>query len=186
MNLNSTRRIFNTFILATFACLFATFASVGLGQTDDSIDKIKAEQQQLAERYKQLEAKLFSLSKFEEGANPDRAKLLQKAFLQSQEMMTNLQINRAVKLIDDGKYKDAEKEQGVVLSNMTQMLKLLQAEDRSQQIRDDIDRYKEYLKEVERLERLQISNRGQTEAGLDLDRVAKAEEATAKSYCRSF
>ena len=178
MKINSTFRTLLPILSAALCLLLTTLPGVGLGQTEDSVEQIKTEQGQLAERYKELEAKLFSLSKFEEGSNPDRSKLLQKAFLQSQEQMTNLQLSRAVKFINDGKYKDAEKMQDEALSNMVEMLKLLQVEDRSQQVRDDIDRYKEYLKEVERLERLQKGIRGQTEAGLDEQRLAKSQQST--------
>ena len=180
MNIGSTRRVRPQALSAALCFLIAICTSVSLGQTDDSVDKIRAEQQQLAERYKQLEAKLFSLHQFEKDSNPARSKLLQKAFLQSQEKMTNVQLDRAVNLINDGKFKDAEKMQDEVLSSMTEMLKLLQAEDRSQQIRDEIDLYKEYLKEVERLERLQKGIRGQTEAGLDQQRLAKSQASTEK------
>ena len=180
MKINSTRVILSSVFFATLCCLFATLTSVGLGQADDSIDKIKSEQEQLADRFKQLEAKLFSLSQFEEKSNPGRAKLLQKAFLQSQEQLTNVQLSRAVKLINDGKYKDAESMQGQALLNLKEMLKLLQAEDRSQQVRDDIDRYKEYLKEVDRLQRIQRGIRGQNEAGLDQQRLKKSERSAAE------
>ena len=177
---NSTLRILSSVLLATLCLLFSTPASVSLGQTEDSVEKIKSEQEQLAERYKQLEAKLFSLSQFEEKSNPARAKLLQKAFLQSQEQLTNVQLSRAGKLINDGKYKDAESMQGEALSNLTEMLKLLQAEDRGQQVRDDIDRYKEYLKEIGRLQRIQKGIRGQNEAGLDEQRLKKSEQSAAE------
>ena len=180
LNINSTRGVLRPVFSVALCFLIANLASVSLGQTDDSVDMIKAEQQQLAERYKQLEAKLFSLHQFEKDSNPARSKLLQKAFLQSQEKMTNVQLDRAVTLINDGKFKDAEQMQNEALLSMTEMLKLLQAEDRSQQIRDDIDLYKEYLKEVERLERLQKGIRGQTEAGLDQKRLAKSQESTEK------
>ena len=180
MKINSTHRTLRVIFSATLCLLVATLANVSVGQTDDSVEKIQTEQKQLAERYKQLEAKLFSLSQFEEGSNPSRSKLLQKAFLQSQEKMTNVQLSRAVKLINDGKYKDAELMQDEALSSLTEMLKLLQAEDRAQQIRDDIDRYKDYLKEVDRLQRIQKGIRGQNEAGLDQQRLGKSEESAAE------
>ena len=100
-------------IVVCFSSLLST--SVSFGQADDSVENIKAEQERLAERYKQLEAKLFSLHEFEKDSNPGRSKLLQKAFLQSQEKMTNVQLTRAVKLISDGKFKDAEKMQACLL-----------------------------------------------------------------------
>ena len=180
MIVNSNHRILSPAFSAILGLLLATLTSVSFAQTDDSIDKIKTEQQQLAERYKQLEAKLFSLSEFEENSNPSRSKLLQKAFLQSQEKLTTVQLARAGKLINDGKYKDAEAMQTEALTSLTEMLKLLQAEDRAQQVRDDIDRYKEYLKEVDRLQRIQKGIRGQTEAGLDQIRLGKTERSAAE------
>ena len=181
MKIDSTRRVLRLLILGILVCFSSLLStSVSFGQADDSVENIKAEQERLAERYKQLEAKLFSLHEFEKDSNPGRSKLLQKAFLQSQEKMTNVQLTRAVKLISDGKFKDAEKMQAEALTNLTEMLKLLQAEDRDQRIRDDIDRYKEYAKEVDRLLRIQKGIRGQTEAGIDQGRLGKSEESAAK------
>ena len=181
MKIDSTHRVLRLLTLGIVVCFSSLLStSVSFGQADDSVENIKAEQERLAERYKQLEAKLFSLHEFEKDSNPGRSKLLQKAFLQSQEKMTNVQLTRAVKLISDGKFKDAEKMQTDALTNLTEMLKLLQAEDRDQRIRDDIDRYKEYAKEVDRLLRIQKGIRGQTEAGVDQGRLGKSEESAAK------
>ena len=182
MKIDSTHIVLCLVIPIILVCFTSVVVptSVSCGQTDDSVETIKADQERLAERYKQLEAKLFSLHEFEKDSNPGRSKLLQKAFLQSQEKMTNIQLTRAVKLINDGKFKDAEKMQAEALANLTEMLKLLQAEDRDQQIRDDIDRYKEYAKEVDRLLRIQKSIRGQTEAGIDQGRLGKSEASAAK------
>ena len=181
MKIDSTHRVLRLLTLGIVVCFSSLLStSVSFGQADDSVENIKAEQERLAERYKQLEAKLFSLHEFEKDSNPGRSKLLQKAFLQSQEKMTNVQLTRAVKLISDGKFKDAEKMQTDALTNLTEMLKLLQTEDRDQRIRDDIDRYKEYAKEVDRLLRIQKGIRGQTEAGVDQGRLGKSEESAAK------
>ena len=182
MEIDSTRRIHYRLFSVILFCwsVIALATNVANGQTENSVETIKAEQQALAERYKQLESKLFSLHEFEKDSNPSRSKLLKKAFLQSQEKLTNLQLSRAVTLINDGKFKDAERMQGEALTNLTEMLKLLQAEDRSQQIRDDIDRYKEYVKEVDRLLRIQKGIRGQNEAGIDPDLLEQAEASAAK------
>ena len=182
MEIDSTRRLHYRLFSVILFCwsVIALATNVANGQTENSVETIKAEQQALAERYKQLESKLFSLHEFEKDSNPSRSKLLKKAFLQSQEKLTNLQLSRAVTLINDGKFKDAERMQGEALTNLTEMLKLLQAEDRSQQIRDDIDRYKEYVKEVDRLLRIQKGIRGQNEAGIDPDLLEQAEVSAAK------
>ena len=181
MNFDSTRRVLAGLLSVIFVSLtFVLLTNSGHGQTEDSVETIKTDQQKLAERYKQLETKLLSLHEFEKGSNPSRSKLLQKAFLQSQEKMTNVQLSRAAKLINDGKFKDAERLQGEALVNLIEMLKLLQAEDRAQQIRDDIDRFKEYAQEVDRLLRIQRGIRGQNEAGIDPERLEQAEESAAK------
>ena len=180
MKTESNHRILTLVLPAILICFSSVLSPVCFGQSDDSLATIKAEQERLAERYKQLESKLFSLHEFEKDSNPGRSKLLQKAFLQSQEKMTNVQLTRAVKLINDGKFKDAEKMQGEAITNLTEMLKLLQAEDRDQQVRDDIDRYKEYAKEVDRLLRIQKGIRGQAEAGIDQTRLGKSEASAAK------
>ena len=56
--------------------------------TNDSQEKIQADQKRLAEQYDLLEKKLFSLYQFEKSQNPERAELLQKAYQSSREKLT--------------------------------------------------------------------------------------------------
>ena len=143
-------------------------------------EKIEADQKALADKYRLLEEKLFSLHEFEKGNNPIRSKLLERAYIQSQEKMTTSQLKLVVKLIGQSKLKTAENEQGLVLANLNQLLDLLQSEDRGKRVRDAIKRNQEYLKEVERILRIQKGLRGQTEGGLDPKRLANSQEKTAK------
>lgn len=167
--------------LAAFLWIaLAALPSFVVAQSQDGIDQIRAEQTALAKRYRQLEAKLFSLHQFEKNNNPARSKLLQQAFLQSQEKMTIVQLEQVVKLLANEDYKAAEKLQSEALASLSEMLKLLQAEDRSQKIRDDIDRYKAYAKEVDRILRIQKGIRGQAEGGVDTKRLAKAESKASE------
>lgn len=142
--------------------------------------QLEAEQQKLAERYKLLEEKLFSLHEYEKGSNPLRSKLLERAFLQSQERMTSSQMKSIVDLLAKTRLKDAQAEQGEVLSQLNALLELLQSEDRGKRVRDEIQRHQEYLKEVERLLRIQKGIRGQAEGGVDQKRLANTESNTAK------
>lgn len=141
--------------------------------------KIEADQKRLADRYRLLEEKLFSLHEFETGNNPMRSKLLERAFLQSQENMTASQMKLIVKLLSNTKLKDAENEQRQVLVQLNELLGLLQSEDRGKRVRDEIQRHQEYLKEVERILRIQKGVRGQTEGGVDAKRLANSENKTA-------
>ena len=103
-------------------------------------DQLKSDQKQLFEKYKLLEEKLFTLHEFEKGNNPTRSKLLQRAYIESQENLTTSQLKLIVKLLNKAKLKDAENEQEEVLTNLKQLLELLQSEDRGKRVRDAIQR----------------------------------------------
>ena len=179
-----------------FAILFAvgfsapqfsnqTLAAVFVQETDDKTElseaqKLEADQKRLAEQYKLLEEKLFSLHEFEKDSNPIRSKLLQRAFVQSQEKMTSSQMKMIVKLLTKSKLKDAEGEQKEVLGQLEALLELLQSEDRGKRVRDEIQRHQAYLKEVERILRIQKGIRGQTEGGVDERRLSNSQEKVAK------
>ena len=100
--------------------------------------KLEADQKLLAANYKLLEEKLFSLHEYEKESNPLRSKLLERAFLQSQEKMTASQMKLIVNLLTKKKLKDAENEQQEVLDHLNQLLELLQSEDRGKRVRDEI------------------------------------------------
>ena len=141
--------------------------------------QIITRQQQLAERYKLLESKLFALHEYERDINPMRSNLLRRAYLQSQEKMTGLQLDQIVRLLNDQNLRDAEDRQELVIEELESLLQLLESEDRGQRVRDDIRRYQEYLKEVERLQRMQRGIRAQTESGGNGQRLANSQENTA-------
>lgn len=145
----------------------------------DETERLKAEQKALADKYKLLEEKLFSLHEYEKDQNPLRSKLLERAFLQSQEKMTVLELKQAVQLLEKAKLKDAEKQQGEVLKQLNSLLELLQSEDRGKRVRDDIKRHQEYLKEVERLLRIQKGLRGQADGGVEARRLANSQGKAA-------
>ncbi len=137
-------------------------------------------QQRLARQYELLEEKLFTLYGFERDKNPTRAKLLEKAFQRSQSSATNDQLKDVVGLIESAKLSRAEQQQEEVLEKLKDLLALLQSADRSKRLKDEIERYQEYLKEVEKLLRLQKGLRGQAEGGMDAQRVAKSESQAAE------
>ena len=76
--------------------------------------------------------------------------------------------------------KQAEAEQAKSLDDLNNLLALLQSEDRGKRIADELERYQEYLKEVERLLRIQKGLRGQTEGGGDEQKIAQSEAKAAE------
>ena len=141
---------------------------------DDS--KLSEEQRRLAEQYRQFEDKMFSLYEHERENNPIRSQLLQRAFQKSQENRTTAELQLISGLLDQANLKDAEISQEKVLKQLNALLDLLQSEDRGKRIRDDILRHQDYLKEVERLQRMERGLRGQAENGSDAKKIAGDQE----------
>lgn len=136
-------------------------------------------QQRVAQRYKLLEEKLFTLFEYERDQNPMRSNILKRAYQQSQEKMTATHLRTIVELLSNQQLKEAEQHQKVVLKELEELLTLLESEDRDKRVRDEIRRHQEYLKEVERLLRMQKGLRAQSENNADPKRLAKSQERTA-------
>ena len=184
------RGISASFVGLTIAIQIAVASACQEGRTADSqpilgqgqparTDQLRQDQERLAASYKLLEEKLFSLHQYEQNTNPTRSKLLQRAYLQSQERMTAEEMRVVVQLLGKAKLKDAELEQKEILRELKQLLDLLQSEDRGKRIRDEMQRHQDYLNEVERLLRIQKGIRGQTEGGLAAPRLVRSQAETA-------
>ena len=141
--------------------------------------EIERRQQKLLNDYRLLEEKLFTLYQYEKDKNPTRSKLLEKAYQKSQQASTIERLQQATGLLSEAKLKQAEAEQAQTLADFNNLLALLQSEDRGKRIRDELQRYQEYLKEVERLLRIQKGLRGQTEGGGDEHKIAQSEAQAA-------
>jgi len=132
-------------------------------------------QRRLAAKYDQLEAIFRRVADLETDANPQRAALLRRATEQSSEKFTRLKMEKIAKLLSDGRHAEALKDQGSAVEDIEQLLKLLMSEDRADRLRSEQDRIKEYIKELERLIRIQRGLQGQTEGGGDTDQIADAQ-----------
>jgi hypothetical protein len=146
----------------------------------DQDESIAVRQERVANNYGQLEQKLLSLFEYEKDNNPARSKLLRRAFELSQRQGTTDELKKVVALIGADELKDAQLGQKQVLADLNKLLALLQSEDRGKRIDDELKRNLEYLKEVERLIRIQKSLRGQTEGGVDAPRLAKSQKQIAE------
>lgn len=165
--------------LAIFGLLSCSAACSSCQENTDSRETILADQKRLVDQYKLLEDKLFSLYQHERDQNPDRSVLLQRAFQQSKKELTLARLNTILRLIDQQQLRDAEKNQGEVLKQLQSLLELLQSEDRGKRVRDEIQRHKEYLKEVNRLLRMQKGIRGQAESDVESSRLQNSQENAA-------
>ena len=145
----------------------------------DNVEKIATDQARLSNQYKDLEETLFKLYEYESDKNASRSDLLKRAFEQSKEKLTARQLEQVVSMLGDEKLNNAIDGQEQVLVELKLMLELLQSEDRGKQVRDRIEQLQEVLKETKRIARIQKGIRGQTEGGVDTERLANSQEKTA-------
>lgn len=156
-------------------------ATVPAGSANSPADRpeILRRQQKLLDDYRLLEEKLFTLYQYEKDKNPARSNLLERAYQQSQQSTTIAKLELSADFLSDAKLKQAESEQAQSVANLNNLLALLQSEDRGKRVRDELERYQAYLKEVERLLRIQKGLRGQTEGGGDEQKIAQSQSNAA-------
>jgi hypothetical protein len=98
-----------------------------------------------------------------------------RAVEQSKERLTKTQLDTLVKLLNQKQLKRAVDGQTTVQTDLKALLELLMSEDRSDRLNSEQQRIKEYIKEVERLIRLEKSLQGQTEGGADAKKLANEQ-----------
>ena len=147
----------------------------GKAQEQQGSADLAEEQRILAEQYKLLEEKLFTLYEYEKLSNPARSKLLERAYTSSQRNRTTEQLQQIVQLLATERLKDAEKNQSAALEDLNALLVLLESENRGKRVRDELAKNQEYLDEVKRLQRIQKGIRGQAENGLESSRLETSQ-----------
>lgn len=179
-----------TFLIGLCLVAFAIFMMELDGQSvanshakqDKVAEKKRQDKPRLAERqksienrFKSLQEMMFNLSEFEKSTNPDRAKLLEQVYRESQARTVLNKIIAARSDLSNENLKSAIDNQSLVLSDLQTLLKLLENEDRGRRIQNDKERIRRYILEVDRLIKIEQGIRGQTEGGVDAQRVAKAQ-----------
>ena len=169
--------------LATLCAVPASHAyqdeeGVAIAKVKDN-ETIEGRQERVLSNYSELEQKLLVLREYEKENNPARSRLLQRSYELSQERRTTAELKRVIAMLNSGELRTAEKSQENVLASMKRLLTLLESEDRGKRIQDELKRNQEYLKEVERLLRIQKSLRGQAEGNTDGPRISKSQRQAA-------
>ena len=108
--------------------------------------KLAEQQAQLADKYRRLEDLIFKMADFEATSNPRRAALLKQAYKQSKDRLTHSQLNGLAKLLSDQKYKRALDGQEIANKDLKDLLQLLLSEDRSDRLKSESQKIKEYIK----------------------------------------
>jgi hypothetical protein len=155
---------------------------VGRGQDKPApraVDQLAVQQGVVADKYAKLEKLLEEMARIEAVSNPKRAALLMQALRQSKENLTATKLNAIVRLLTQEQLKRAAENQQDVRKDLQGLLELLLSENRSDRLKSEQERIREYLKEVERIIRLEKSVQGRTEGGVPTDEVAKDQAKVA-------
>lgn len=137
-------------------------------------------QGRIADKYERLEDLMMRLAEIEGQSNPRRAALLQQAVLQSRDRVTLGQMRRISDWLQAGELRRAQDGQTATAKDLESLLELLLSENRPDRLKSEQDRVKEYIKELERLIRIQAGIKGQTQGGVEAERLAQLQEGAAE------
>lgn len=129
-------------------------------------DDLTLQQSGLSDRFQRLENLLLRMADFDQAENPHRAELLKKAYALSREKRMRVQFEELVTLLSKEEFGPAGDHQRLLKSDLDALLKLLLSEDQSDRNRNQQGRVREYIREIERISRLQRGLRGRTESDL--------------------
>lgn len=139
----------------------------------------------IADKYSKLEKLLEDMARIEAVNDPRRAALLMKALELSKENLTGVKLNKCVTSLEQFEARNKADREGLLglqreaHQDIKALLDLLLSENRSDRLKREQDRIREYIKEVERILRLQKSVQGRTEGGAEQSELAKDQGKVA-------
>ena len=146
------------------------------------VDDLADRQSQLANRYSRVEKLILRMAEFDAADNPQRSELLKKAFLMSKDRRVHGQLELLVEFLESEKLSTAVSNQDAVTKDLRSILELLLTENRSNRLRDEKRRIKDYIREIESIERMQRAVQGRTEGGVEFGQLSKEQGSRRGSH----
>ncbi len=167
-----------------YCVLAAAGGSAGFAQSSQPAqptesDELALNQSKLADRYERLEKLILRMAEFDQTNNPRRAVLLKNAFALAKDRDIQLQLEAASRMLESEKLQGALDEQQQVRRDLQLLLDLLLTENRADRLKDEQGRVRDYIREIERLERMQRSVQGRTEGGVDVEQLKREQNQVA-------
>ncbi|MCR4413421.1 MAG: hypothetical protein NUV77_13455 [Thermoguttaceae bacterium] len=128
-------------------------------------DRLAAEQQQVADRYRRLEEVLLRMAEVSRMTDPRRAALLRQAVDESKQRLIGVQFERLVELLQKDQLAPAIAGQGDLDGDLRAILQLLLTESRSERNRSEQARLRDYIKKIAEIINQQQSILGRTAGG---------------------
>jgi hypothetical protein len=142
-------------------------------------DELSVDQARLADRFKRLEEVVGRLAELSASTDPRRAKLLREAIAQSREQDVNARFESIVKLLQDERLSAASTNQTELQKELDSLLNLLLKADRDKELSSQRERIRKYLKEVDRIIRMQKGVRARTEGGDEIKGLGSDQQRIA-------
>jgi hypothetical protein len=133
---------------------------------------LASHQQQVAERFRELERLLLRMAELTAPTDPRRAALLRQAVAQSKQRDIDHQFEQLVDLLKQERLAVVVKGQSEVQQDLARLLELLMSEDRTKRIESEKERVREYLKRVNKIIKEQKGIQGETGRGADPRKLA--------------
>jgi hypothetical protein len=143
-------------------------------------DELAVDQARLADRFKRLEEVLGRLAEISASSDPRRAKLLREAIAESREKDVNSRFESIVKLLQDERLSAASTNQVELQKELDSLLALLLKADRDKELASQRERIHAYMKELERLIRMERGIRARTDGGDALPNLGKEQGKIAE------
>src|SRR5436190_1834636 len=153
------------------------------GSTGDGAniaDELALAESKIADKYARLEQIMLKMADLEDSTNPRRAALLRRAVEQSKEKLTKTELESIVKLLNQKQLKRALDGQGEVQGDLKALLELLMSEDRGDRLKSEQQRIKEYIKDLEKMIRIQRALQARTEGDANAKTLSKEQGDLAK------
>jgi hypothetical protein len=168
-------------VLLQAVCMLVGPASQLWAQSEEAPanDDLAVEQGQLADRFDRLEMVLSQLAELLADKDPQRARLLREAIVQSRQQDINIRFEATVRLLEQERLAAASSNQVELQSELEELLKLLLREGIGDQRSEQQKRIREYLAELSRLLRMQKGIRARTESGEKLDGLGADQKDAA-------
>ena len=143
-------------------------------------DALSVDQARLADRFERLEQVVLRLAELTASTDPHRAELLRAAVVQSKQQDVGERYEAIVKLLEGDQLALAVKNQELLKEDLDELLVLLLRENRSERLESERRRLRRYLKEVNRLIKLQRGTKARTEGGEDPLSLADTQSKIAQ------
>ncbi|MDA7949905.1 MAG: hypothetical protein MPJ24_00315 [Pirellulaceae bacterium] len=132
-------------------------------------------QASVTKKFGDLEKKILRMADLDRFENPGRASLLRDVYTQSKEEKIALELAALVHLVESKQYKRAVSNQKETHKKLQRLLELLSSEAGNRKLKEEQARVREYIKELERIGRLQKAAKAQTKSGGNTEDLAEKQ-----------